>query len=249
MTTSPHLKEHWMRYKERYAAFASTTHFVERSVKLNNYCSNNGRSEVRTSQLTLCSNIVHDINEETIEDMITAKISKQQEYKKIDKLEARGKIRGHVTIKSTFESHASIEAAVESSADLETAYNMIKTSMSQTESSCSSFANQRHKRDFKKHTKSQMRQRKPNKIEREGGVHHTAIMMGQFRFHDVKNKDMKGIDAELTARDVDESIFKDMTVTMKRNELKKIIAAEKSIDDFTQIKFFDVKSSYPWSKN
>ena len=92
-----------------YAALAATTHFVERSVKIYYFCSNKSRSEERVSQLAICYNITHDVNQLTKEIMIEEKKKRGQHYKDESCVKAVGKAKNKTLLQNVLERHNKIE--------------------------------------------------------------------------------------------------------------------------------------------
>ena len=72
------LEVHWLRYKNMYAAFPTTTHFTERAVKIGNLCSKKSRGEERTSQYAVKYNFLSEANEVAKEEMVLEKAKKRR---------------------------------------------------------------------------------------------------------------------------------------------------------------------------
>jgi hypothetical protein len=240
---------HWLRYKHDYAAFPTTTHFVERSVKLSNLCSSYGRSEERTSQFAICFNVVHDVNDITKKRMIGGKSKKGKKFKNEDKIQARGKIRNSTAIENVLLRHQLIETAVQD-VEMKNIYASI-AELCQF-STKSSFRAERQKNEHGQNVKKVLASRrknnirKPNKIERETGFDITATMKNEVRFHDAtKEKYEAGIVAELNARE--DQLASTDTFTMKKNLLKKLVAEEKHIKNVSDVKSFPIRSTFDWS--
>lgn len=237
---------HWLRYKQNYAAFPTTTHFVERSVKLSNFCSNNGRSEERTSQFAICYNVVHDVNDITKKRMIDNKSRKGKKFKNEDKIQARGKIRNTTAIENVLVRHNQIEDAVRD-VEMKKTYDTI-AELCQFSTS-SSFRAVRQKNEHEQNVKkvaSRKNIRKPNKIERETGFDITATMKNEVRFHDATKEQYEaGIDAELNARGAQFASADNFTT--KKNLLKKLVAEEKNIKNVLEVKTFSIRSRFDWS--
>ena len=244
VTQDVKLKDHWSRYKHNYVAFPTTTHFVERSVKVSNFCSNKSRSEERTSQFALCYNLVHDVNDVTKDRMIQNKSQMgDKRYKNEDKIKARGKAK-HVSIIEQVETrHNKIELALQDD-DLKNAYDatyqLVKFS---TENS---FQMERQKSHFDQGSLLISKPRKANQTEKTTGVDFTPFMRNEVRFFYVNIKYHGGLEAELAARGfTDTSSLRNFTAL--KNKLKEIVAAEVGEKNIKNVKHFPILSSYDWT--
>ena len=247
VVTDVALQHHWRRYLENHAAFPTTTHFVERSAKVSNYCNNKHRNEERTSQFAICYNLVHDLNETTKETMIKEKEGKGKNYKNNDNVKPpRGEVKFRIHLQKVKYRHDRIETALLNNPDLEKTYERI-AKLVKFDPTNSYKAHRR--REAQQYNESvQNKHRKPNKIEREVGFDITPVLQNQVLFHGAtRTKYVLGIEAEILARDdtIDLSQFKNMTE--KKNELKRLVAIEFGIADVQTVKMFPIKSSYDWS--
>ena len=231
-------------YKEDYAAFPTTTHFVERSVKVSNYCggSNKSRCEERTSQFAICYNIVHDVNDVSKKEMIRKKTEKGETYKEEAKLKARGKTRQKIALGTVLERHHLIEDSLQDP-NFNATYGKIKSQMNL---SSKSFKSIRQQKEFESNEAKSIKVRKPNVTERMTGFDIMPVMSNQVRLHNAtKDKYEKGIDLELIARGVEDfSIFPNFKAQKKK--LKELSADEMGIpiQDCTH---FNIKSTFDWS--
>lgn len=227
-----------------YAAFSTTTHFVERTVKTANYCSHKSRMEDRTSQLAICYNLVHNINDVTKDEMIAQKKAKGQSYKNEKKMKVFvGAVRNEQVLRSVWEMHVRIEKALRNE-ELRANYNAIADAVKF--SSKESYRAVRVKKQLEKDRDKMQETRKPNQYERVTGFDITAKLKNQIRFHDVKQIYCEGIERELAVRGmVDLSALGNFT--KKKDELKKLIAAESGVVNWKDVKFFSILSDYDWS--
>ena len=108
-----------------YAALGTTTHFVERSVKVYNFCSNKSRTKGRVSQSAICFNITHNINHLTKELMIKAKRERGGVYKDKGKIKAVGKIKNKTVLENVLDRHNTITNAIKMHPQLQETYDDI----------------------------------------------------------------------------------------------------------------------------
>ena len=251
VTSSTQLSSHWQTYKMKYASFPTTTHFVERSVKVYNFCSNKSRSEQRVSQLAVCYNIIHDVNHLTKELTIEArKESGKQAYKNEGNIKAGGKARNKTLLQNVLNRHTNIEWALTMFPQLKATYNDIADSVKHNGSS--SFKTERQNDNFEKAKVAMTKTRKPNKTEIKKGVHYTPAIRNQVRFHKVKaNQDEDGIKLELLARQFAGDFSPLTNITKLKAKLKEVMISKGENEDGQtnpkEIKYFSVKSDYNWS--
>ena len=230
-----------------YVAFPTTTHFVERSVKVYNFCSNKSRSEERVSQFAICYNIVHDVNDVAKKSMIKQKTEKGQCYKDNSNIKAVGKIKNQTVLQNAFDRHNEIEDALKTYPHLRDVFNDIKDTI--TYNDATSFKEERQNIYFEEVSAAMEKARKPNKVERQQGVAYTPAIQNHVRFHDAKTGHEKGILAELDARGFtfDSSVPK---IKGLRNKLKEIMIQQGETEEVhvSNIKFFPIMSNYDWSK-
>ena len=231
-----------------YAAFATITHFVERSVKVCNHCSNKSRTEDRVTQFAICYNLVHDINYLTKELMIKHKREKGGRYKDESKIKAVGYLKNQTILQNVVERNKKIEHAFSNYCGLQEIHKDIAVAMS-----CEKEASFQAERECDYHEKvKQMRKkpRKPNQTEKKTRVHHTAATMNKPRFADVRKIHLDGIKAELEARGFTD--YASMNFTQTRDKLKSIVTEEEGRDgnikeEVQKTKHFFIKSTYDWS--
>lgn len=229
-----------------YAALAATTHFVERSVKIYNFCSNKSRSEERVSQLAICYNITHDVNQLTKEIMIEEKKKRGQHYKDESCVKAVGKAKNKTLLQNVLERHNKIELVLKKHPELMSIYKDIVDTISFDQAS--SFKLERQNERFNQEVDAMKKTRKPNKIEKEKGVEFTPAVMGKVRFFDAKKNHEDGIKAELMVRG-----FTDFSslpnITACKNKLKEMMVArgETEKNNIKEIKHFPILSTYDWS--
>ena len=235
----------------KFASFPTTTHFVERSVKVYNFCSNKSRSEQRVSQFAICYNIIHDVNYLTKELMIEArKESGKQAYKNEEKIKAGGKARNKTLLQNVLSRHKNIEWALTMFPQLKTTYNDIVEAVKHNDAS--SFKAERQNDNFEKTKIAMSKARKPNKAEIQKGVNYTPVIRNQVRFHKVKaNMDEDGIKLELLARNFTGDFSPLTTITKLKNKLKEVMIAKGEAEggqtNPKEIKYFPMKSNYDWS--
>ena len=248
MNEAEELAPHWLMYKMEYAAFPTTTHFVERSVKVYNFCSNKSRTEERVSQLAICYNIVHDVNDLTKELMIKEKEKKGQSYKDADNIKAVGKLKYKTVLQNVVSRHNKIEMALASFPRLKDVYNDIKTGIAFNE--VPSFKDERQNDYFNRISNAMEKPRKPNRMENQKGVFYTPAVRNQVRFHDTKaGIHNDGLEAELEVRGFTD--FASLTTfTQLRNKLKTIMIekGETETKNEKEVKFFSIQSKYDWTK-
>ena len=247
MNEAEELSYHWQRYKMEYDAFPTTTHFVERSVKVYNFCSNKSRTEERVSQFAICYNIVHDVNQLTKDLMLEAKLEKGQTYKDPSSIKAVGKVKNQTVLQNVFNRHNKIEFALKTYPILKDLYNDIRETIKFDQ--VASFKEERQNSYFENVSDAMEKARKPNKIENKSGVAFTPALMNQVRFHDVKaGIHNNGFIAELEARGYKGDLNAICNFTQLRNELKKLMFEQGVTDkgDWKEIKFFPIKSKYDW---
>jgi len=75
-------------YCEHYAAFATTTHFVEAGVKIAKIANNNARDELRMTHYAIGSNLIEEINELTVKYMLET-----GKYKDTNNIKPRGEYK------------------------------------------------------------------------------------------------------------------------------------------------------------
>ena len=184
MNKAEELSVHWNRYKMEYSAFPTTTHFVERSVKVYNLCSNKIRSEERVSQFAICYNIVHDVNQLTKDLMIEEKSEKGQTYKDAGNIKAVGKVKNKTVLQNVLSRHNKIELALKANPILKDVNSGIVETVSLNE--VASFKEERQNEYFNEISDAMKKARKPNNLENKTGVVYTPAVMNQVRFHDTK---------------------------------------------------------------
>ena len=242
---SKDLCQHWLRYKEEYAAFPTTTHYVERSVKISNFCkgSSQSRSEERSSQFAICYNIVHDVNDMAKEEMIIERHNnKESTYKNEDKLIARGKSRQKTALHTVVQRHMEIGRAMEDGS-LSDTYTCIEKKIN---IKSKSFRSERQQREYDINVSKSSKVRKGNQIERMKGFDVTAAMANKIRFSAATKPFEDGINLELNARGVN-SLDSFKNFTDKKTALKKLCAKEEDIQ-LKECTHFNIKSSYDWMK-
>ena len=242
VVTSPELYRHWLRYKEDYAALPTTTHFVERSVKISNVCrgSSQSRCEERTSQFAICYNNIHDVNDIAKEEMLQVKHEKGEAYKDTYKLKARGKARQGTAISNVIKRHQTIEKALES-ATLKDSYKKIEE---QINIKAKSFKSVRQQKEYEYHVSKSSKARKENQYERLTGFDITAAMANKVRFSAATMAHREGIELELRVRGV-EDLSNLKNLTAMKNLLKELCAKEDDIS-VKDCLYFKRKSSYDW---
>ena len=245
--SSEGLCQHWSRYKEDYAALPTTTHYVERSVKISNFCrgSSQSRNEDRTSQFAICYNIVHNVNDTAKENMISTRhMKKGDEYKDQDKLEARGKTRQKTALHTVLRRHKEIERALKVSTLYE-AYTYIKEQM---QINGKSFQSERQNKEYEINVSKSIKPRKENRIERMSGFDITAAMANKVRFSAATKNFQDGIDLELSVRGVEDlstNTFRNFKE--KKDMLRKLCAQDEGVS-INECTHFDIRSSYDWTK-
>ena len=247
MSETEELSAHWQRYKMEYAAFPTTTHFVERSVKVYNFCSNKSRAEERISQFAICYNIVHDVNQLTKDLMIEAKLEKGQTYKDAGSIKAVGKVKNKTVLQNVFSRHNKIEFAFKTYPILKDVYNDIRDTIRFNQ--LASFKEECQNNYFDQISDAMEKARKPNKTEIKSGVVFTPALMNQVRFHDAKaGIHNDGFKAELKARGYKGDLNSISKFTELKNELKKLMNEQGETDkeNWKEIKFFSIKSNYNW---
>ena len=232
-----------------YAAFPTTTHFVERSVKVYNFCSNKSRKESRISEFAICYNIVHDVNNLTKELMIEEKRVRGGLYKNETKVKAVGKMKNRTILQNVIKRNDDIVHALKGNNELNSIYEDIKAAVSYDDKA--SFKSERHRDYHEKNKCLRKKDRRPNKLERAKGVEHTAAVKREVKFFDVKKEFGKdGIKAELEARGFsDFSIVAD-NITALKDKLKEIIVERGEVQPDKKdgkVRNFPIKSNYNWS--
>ena len=242
------LSPFWLRYLMKYAAFGTTTHFVERrSVKIYNYCSNKSRSEERVTQFAICYNIKNDVNHFAKETMIEAKVDKGQAYKNDKKLKAVGKLKNDAILSSVVGRHEKIQWTLEKhSSHLKPIYDEILTTI-KMEPNALSFKKERQSESFINDLPLMMKERKKNKIETKTGVVFPPAVRKEVHFFSVKQDDIDGVKAELTVCGFTNFAVLP-NITQMKEKLKEIYMKQENIKlDKKEVKHFRIKSNYDWS--
>ena len=170
VTTDAALQQHWHRYKHKYAALPTTTHFTERAVKISNLCSKKGRGEERVSHYAIKYNAVSEANSLAKKEMASEKEKKGGgEYENVEKLRARGKLLFFATLNVAKGCHDTIEAAI-CDGDLESTFKSIRKSSQLKKAAEGTFQNQRQEGRYKANNENRGRSRGPNAIELQRGV-------------------------------------------------------------------------------
>ena len=247
MNQDNELDAHWQRYKTKYAAFPTTTHFVERSVKVYNFCSNKSRSEHRISQFAVCYNVIHDVNQLTKDLMIETKVDKGQTYKKEDKVKAVGKLKNITILHNVVERHNKIENVLQNHSDLRQRFHDILETVSSDQES--SFLTVRQDDYFEKAKNAmQKKAKKPNQIEKRKGVDRTPAVRKEVRFFDLrKEKQEDGLKAELMFRGF--TNFSSLKIGGLKNKLKELMISHKETEETNpkNSKHFKMQSDFDWS--
>ena len=217
---------------------------MERSVKISNFCSNKSRSEGRTSQLALCYNNVHDVNDITKNRMIQDKKQMgDKKYKNEDKIKARGKVKNISVIEQIKARHDKIELSLEEdnlNKVYDDIYHRVKFS---TEDS---YQTERQKDYYDQGTLLMSKTRKASQVEKTTGVDFTPYVRREVRFFDVKIKYQDGLVAELAARGfTDTSSLRNFTAI--KDKLREIVAKEAGEKNAKNVKDFPILSSYDWT--
>lgn len=227
-----------------YAAFPTTTHFVERSVKIYNFCSNKSRSEERVTQLAICYNIVHDVNELTKELLIKEKKDKGKHYKDEAAIKACGKVKNKQLLQNVCTRNKKIGLAFSSFPNLRSTYEEIADVIRYNPKT--SFKIERQNDYYGQTTLAMNKARKPSQIEKISGVEFTAAVRNEVRLHDVKKTQKEGIEAELAIRGfVNFSSLPNFTAL--KNKLKELVAKETNVNKIQDVKFFPIRSGYDWT--
>ena len=246
MNKAEELAPYWQMYKMKYVAFATTTHFVERSVKIYNFCSNKSRGEERVTQFAICYNIVHDVNQLTKELMIAAKLERGQIYKDDSKVKPVGKRKNQTILQNVVDRHNKLASIMKNHPHLLRIHKEILETIS-ISADILSFKKQRIIDSYNEAMPLMEKERKKNKIENKTGVDHTPAVKKEVRFFSVKDADKEGIIEELSARGfTDVSGLKN--ITQLKEKLKDVHMEQENIKkDKKEIKFFTIKSKYDWS--